>query len=523
MSEDLSSVETGLHYLWHLEAIGLITPESRQADTTSDNSPDYHLNPKWLEYNNTKLGELAAKVVIIDNGCVADHPNLPETRVRNSIDFSYDVCGTIYGSELEDCDLFSSFPSEENLHNQYGFKLADVLAEHANISSALSSTLLKLSKRDLSPRHIRQVNNPSNRMAAHGTACAGLVGADASTESNNSAVIEYAGVDKHAHIIPVATVYSHEYWPLVMALLYALAQEADVILIPRAVEELADTDKPLNRARQTGFSHCTTLAAEKALFEALLEKISMKIPVVIAAGNVGANRLEYPAKLVTQTDFSQLIVVGAVNSNGYRSSYSSYIDERFPFYYAPSDDSEVYTESEFRLDDFSHRAARIGYGASGSLNTQDETEKYSPYSLVALDIPGAYGYDFQGDRVIDKFDNLLPQYMLDKLETSLELQPKSLYATFGGTSAAASIVAGIVSMLQGKAKTSKKDKRALTTDEVKDILDKSLGAIHLPAQQPLINNRADQAATAPDSLIQNAVRADKALAILDEATGKNTS
>ena len=104
--------------------------------------------------------------------------------------------------------------------------------------------------------------------------------------------INYCGINPVAKIIPINTVYSADYGPVIMALLYALSKEADVILMPRIVHDIGagmDADA-IQRSRDPRVTRQLLQGqknAEKDLFEHLLSEVSKIVPVVIAAGNDG--------------------------------------------------------------------------------------------------------------------------------------------------------------------------------------------------------------------------------------------
>lgn len=472
--------DEGLHYLWHLQAIGLIPK-------TEDEGGDAAVFEAPASGDFQKI-----RVAIIDNGCAGyrngddafnafEHPNLKGTRLVDPIDFSAYVEGLRFMGQGEDewtpvgkgldrlsenKDELKAFFEEAKKGVRRGLgSLVDTILS-PNADTGEDQTLKTMCYPELP--------DPSDRFAAHGTCCAGLVAANPLEKDGqkppNPNSIRYMGVNPTAHIIPISTVYNQEYWPLICGLLWAVVKGADVILIPRGMEEmdasenkeaLKETDlEEEGDLRTTRFMSDPTRFAEKQMFETLLKRVSDVIPVVMAAGNDGGKNLSYPASLKTHSNSSDirasnLFVAGAVTARGEYSSYSSGVGENDDVVlYAPSDDAEEYSGTEIRFDDTSWRARNLP-----ALKALKNENCYSPYGVLAIDIPGQYGYvadpgstkDF--DELHADLEPVLTKMSYDeqlsenpnKIEYKKENLPRALYTTFGGTSAAASILAGIIS------------------------------------------------------------------------------
>jgi subtilisin family serine protease len=171
------------------------------------------------------------------------------------------------------------------------------------------------------------------------------------------------------------------------------------------------------------------------VFEAVLSVVAEKIPVVCAAGNDGLDALTWPA--AEATDANGIIAVGAVTYLARRSSYSNYAkpnsSERVTLV-APSDDAEVYTRTQVRLDAESPDWRRHNhYFDANGLGIE---VPFSPQSLVTTDIPGPSGY--------------VGGYVEGANSGRGAEDRASLYALFGGTSGASAIVAGAVALLQAQ-------------------------------------------------------------------------
>ena len=182
--------------------------------------------------------------------------------------------------------------------------------------------------------------------------------------------------------------------------------------------------------------------ADKALFEDLLIRIAAHVPVILAAGNSGRGALEYPASLATPGN--GLITVGAVNSHGHVSSYSSG-QTSGPTVFAPSDDAEEISAHHMRHFDLSWRARRLDLAAFDGSEGRDNL--YSPYGVLSTDIPGQYGYDSASSADLDLTEGRpAPATVAER--TRQESLPRALYTLFGGTSAASAIAGGVVSLIR---------------------------------------------------------------------------
>jgi subtilisin family serine protease len=461
----------GLHYLWPLVAIGLID-EGEDADTPNDT---------WLKLVPQDPAEVEqpVTVAIIDNGCAGwrdpcdtsfnpfEHPNLDGHRLVHPIDFTGHVKGAVYNRGADD---WSPRDADDRLLQD----LRAIAGTHAGIRSQVADHVTAVLDHATTGKgaapdtaEYPEIPDPSDRFAAHGTSCAGLVAAHAgwiaaddgaknmaqgSARRRNPNAIGYSGVCPSARIIPVNTVYNTEYWPMICALLWAVVKGADVILIPRGLSDLPDP-APETAGGPSGLRDSRLMTdparhAEKALFEALLTSVAERVPVVVAAGNQGTGRLNYPASLgVTRGEAgpaAELFIAGAVTARGKRASYSAGFAEpehSDRVFYCPSDDGEDVNEDIFRYDSLSWRGRnldmdRIVRGRSKGAND------FSPYGVMAIDIPGQYGYVADPGPLNDFGEKFSKTTDPDTAENL----PRALYCTFGGTSAAASILAGVIAL-----------------------------------------------------------------------------
>lgn len=504
----------GLFYLWHLEAIGLF-----ERTLTAPPGPRPNITPiqAWGLPDDATPPTRNAKIALIDNGVsTLSHPNLPceETFLVHAIDFSGDRRGRVYA----DPDGIRSEVTEAHIEAA----LANMRTREGGVHKGendcptdqdYSDLVSELKRYAYAPERLPKALDPCQRFAAHGTACAGLIGAgvpwpqdgnsgrkearaDAEHEADRKSrpprarppspfAMPYIGVNPWSQIIPINTVYSPDYWPLIMSMLHAVVHEADVILMPRLVEEMnteplqpepeppldgecrddrhvdAEDDPRWSRLRQNKVRE-----KEKQVFEALLAFVSYYVPVVVAAGNMGRRDLEYPASLVG-TKAPQLIVAGAVTARGLKSSYCSGeatgTGAQSISVFAPSDDVETVSADDFRLDDMSWRGRRQHWDDIAA----ERSNCFSPYGIVAVDIPGEYGYDAHAEEDRD-FAEIGANFNSQAKSKEPEYKPRALYTSFGGTSAASAITAGLASLIQHKLTAN--GKPTLTGHEMKRLL-----------------------------------------------------
>jgi len=315
----------GLFYLWHLQSIGLV-------------SPDEDPTPEWtafLQHDN------AARIAIIDNGCTdIAHPNLPQSRIEDRMEFAGFLEGSVYGPQ-------TAPRTWDGAHfGAAGIDLPVLLADHPKIGTHLRRTLEGLAAGPLTAHAYEDLQDPSKRFSAHGTSTAGLVAAepvaaDPATEAANARAyptkLNYCGVNPLARIIPINTVYSASYAPVIMALLYAVAQNADV---------------------------------------------------------------KYPGSLKSETDATgasphgNLFVAGAATALGSLASYSSG-GASDGVTLMPSDDAQIINADFQRPDLQSWRSRNIDTDTPRPAPATDPFP-HAPYGVLTLDIPGQYGYASQG-------------------------------------------------------------------------------------------------------------------------------
>lgn len=286
----------------------------------------------------------------------------------------------------------------------------------------------------------------ANRFNAHGTACAGIVGA---RQAYGSRVV---GVAPEAHLVPIRISTNFRADALINALRYA-RRVGDVILLPRFLPQAQQlTDE--------------------------VRAVAREIPVVCAAGNSGTDLLVNPACL------EETIAVGACNDRGYRATYSQYGDGLDVV--APSNDVATEDQDVIRLDtdEANHRVREAiertfrrrgkplpvvrlprllldSESASSALAAlKGETEQV----LELAERPSDWNVDRAGVLSIATTDNV------GDFGYNYEPSGDFCRATgdfgFGGTSAAAAQVAGVVALMLSKTPN-------LTVIQIREILQQS--------------------------------------------------
>lgn len=456
----------GVFYLWHLQQLGLISRDLPNYEKATDG------------WQNALAKDTEVRVAIIDNGCTSlEHPNLDMQNIVDPIEFVGYIEGATYAKsghidgwgDTEDTSALATVSDivTKALDNRITKSAEKICPELEVVLKTLQSKNLPES------HHYTDVQSPSDRFSAHGTACTGLIAGTSAKPTDNPNAIKYWGVNPKAKIIPINTVYNSDYWPLIMGLLYAVYKGAHVILMPRAVanlhdpleeDELRESPNPRHtRLVQTG-----TRTAEKKLFEVVLKAVSDLIPCIIAAGNSGGSELEYPASL-SEKSAPNIISVGAVTASATLSSYSSGGRDK-PTIFAAGDDGERIDTKFQRFDQSKWRVRNL---PMADLLGDPEINDFTPYGVLALDIPSQYGYTSDpGDDMdyFDQFSELGSELKANDGPLKPESRARALYCVFGGTSAASALVAGMVSLIQMQKLAD--GERHLTGEKVKQLLTK---------------------------------------------------
>lgn len=406
--------DTGYDGLWHLVALGVLTP---------DHSPN-----GWRPGDVTR----PSRVVMIDTSVALDHPNLQEAINR---DLAFDLFSTRLGAfpGLRDADRIGGL----------GFGNAASLVAGLPGCQALLGELMQRLSPDAPPLIDKVQPATGTMFSAHGTAIAGLVGARPVVVERSAAVqdedadpqiaLPYCGVDPTCDIVPVSTNFDDDPEQMILAFLYADLVQADVVVLPRGIPD------PFRRAPELfavdlgagSLGHlvqpCPVSDRDRALWAELAElivKLSLRRPIVCAAGNENEEYGIYPASLASVDN--GVIAVGAVNAKGWPCSYSPVSGLTV---WAPSSDGTRFDSAEVRLD-----ARQPRYDGHG-IPARNSSDRFSALQIIATDVPGQGGY------ARSPYDGPEPDDGLREHE--------SYFCRFGGTSAACAIIAGLMSLARG--------------------------------------------------------------------------
>jgi subtilisin family serine protease len=367
-------------------------------------------------------------VAIIDTGVHGAHPQLAGVIDENA---RIDLVSSISG--------LSGMPMPQEL--PFDDSILSGLALNETHREAIAEVIAEVKRRKVT-------RNPAALAAqdysSHGTACAGLIAAKArngaladSPSLNDYLEQRYSGIAPGCRIVSINTSMSPREEPLILALLYCVHLNVDLIHLPRGVNErwIIETtpDFPVSPDNKRLYSYLmddwqyrqTMGHALQALFVA----VSTRIPIVCAAGNSGESRVTYPASL--SEDDNGIISVGAVTREGYRSGYSNY-GEKLDLV-APSDDSEVLNRNQIRINGIEPSYKRHNYAAYGPAIAM---VPFCAERVVTIDVPGRPGYVGLTKISEDDVDPL--RNWLDQLGGDFTL--------FGGTSAASAIAAGAAAL-----------------------------------------------------------------------------
>lgn len=287
---------------------------------------------------------------------------------------------------------------------------------------ASASTNLEFHRLDGSV--FNQSGNIRNPLDAHGTALAGIVagrGSNVTPPTSASAEArdlqaKYLGVAPDASVLVIRLFTNFQADQFKKAL--EIVKDADVLLLSRTFPQVDEVMRAENNRAGTD-----PLAEERARgyreVKALLAGMAKSMPIVCAAGNGGFNGLSFPASL------PDTIAVGAVNELGWRSTYSQFgkgLDV-----VAPSSDAQLISKEAHRVRVCaSDKEAEKRLKKSGGVDRNSERLGY--FGIVSTDNTGDDGY-------------------MDEESGFGDFTPLVGPRRFGGTSAAAAQVAGVVALM----------------------------------------------------------------------------
>lgn len=415
------STNTGKTYpahdaLWHLVTMGVLDADHRPNGWT----------PPAEDARKTR-------VAVIDTSVAISHPNLTGAIQKP---FALDLFSARLGS-------FAAASADDLIGDLHLADVASVVQDLPHSQALLTEFTARLAAGQRAwHRGVRPA--VSEVFSAHGTAICGLIGArpveiPASTNGVPGAaatqVLPYCGVDPFCEIVPISTNFDSDPEALILAFLYAELIGADVIHLPRVIPDPARTQPELSAyvlddvgGQSLGDLVCRTpvSATEKELWDELLElivRISIRRPVVCAAGNANEEYGVYPANFAAEDN--GIISVGAVNAKGWNCSYSPMHNLTV---WAPSSDAERYDRTEVRQDERRH-----DYDPT-VIPVPNANAKFSHFDVISTDVPGLGGY------AAGPHDYAQPPSPDGIREFG------SYFCRFGGTSAASAQIAGFLSL-----------------------------------------------------------------------------
>ncbi|PWK65839.1 S8 family serine peptidase [Aminobacter sp. AP02] len=466
------------YYLWHLAALGVI--DATFAPPGPGSETDYSSpaigGTVWDTIAQAfPAADTPATIALIDVGVSRSHPNL---KSRLDTVRSIDLVSHPYGAKYVAAPAAN--PYDPEVKAPFFADLSTAGLGSLNLSGPETGYLNSLIA-DLmaSEGIVHTLIEGDETFGSHGTAVAGLaIGEPAITHQGDPApapadvlksadgtalpnpnrhTIPYFGVDPFSRLISIRTGFEQQPDQFITAFLYAYTNGVDVILLPRGLpdpvrsiinpkpELSQDLDERVNWERADLFARleeATPLASEIRphavgktanreiawnILAKLIVAISRKVPVICAAGNGGESQLIYPANLAAANN--GIIAVGAVTPHGYRSGYSNYGAKLTLV--APSDDFEVYTRHQLRVDRTDPMVDQHFYHPGTG-----EVIPHSHFSLLTTDLPGVFG-NAGGS---DPHSSILPP--LDNPGIG-----GGYYTAFGGTSGAAALVAGVAALV----------------------------------------------------------------------------
>jgi subtilisin family serine protease len=520
-------VPPNYYYLWHLAALGIIDADFGPAPAAiPPNEASAVRNEPGPVISGTVWDQIAsagpvspARVALIDVGVAPQHPNLV-TRVdaEASIDLTTHRYGARYLAVADDADPYRPEGREAFFA---GLDISGL--GNLNLMPADKTYLDQMvDELESGEGALRTLINPEDLFAAHGTSCASLIvgepaavadgdddnvslppesafdeASDAVTPSRNKNLLPYFGADPYSRLVSIRTSFEEDAWQFIAAFLYAYHTQCDVIVIPRGLpdpvrtpflpkddlkadlenlrnQEAADLFARIEQASQYPDEIDPNAIQQGAnpnrawnILAAVVVAVSKKIPVICAAGNSGESQLIYPSNLAA--DDNGIIAVGAVTAEGFRAGYSNYGDGLTLV--APSDDSEVFNRHQLRVDRVSPFAESHLYDAGAG-----KEYRYSEFSLLAADIPGAFGYSSG----TDPWSSILPP-------GDNPGEGGGYYTSFGGTSGACALVGGVAALVQRAHKAANGAGARLDGAAVKGILADAChnDALVAPGYRPL--------------------------------------
>lgn len=462
-------------WLWHLAALNVIEADFGPAPTVIPPEDQSALRNQPAPAILSTLwdgihGTAHATAALIDTGVSRAHPNLA-SRLDNGR--SIDLTSHRYGAQTAQILPGNTPTSREEKKAFFDHLNIDTLGISNLAPHEMDFLESMVAEYRGSKGVVRRMLDAEETFASHGTACAGLIVGEPAVISNgtqqppeevmgvgtlndNPNLLPYFGVDPFSKLISIRTSFESDPYQFIAAFLYAWSCKVDVIIMPRGLPDpIRAPLQPKNdlkaeletwRGRHAADLFARLDAAGPAqvdpngtqaghlpdrpwkILRELIVAISKKIPVVCAAGNDGESQLIYPASLAAEDN--GIIAVGAVTAEGFRAGYSNYGEGLTVV--APSDDYEIYTRHQTRLDRSDPLLSMHDYSVGAAREVV-----FSALDLVSTDLPGVFGYDAGAG----PWSRVLPGQGNPGVGGGY-------YTAFGGTSGASCLIGGVLLLAQ---------------------------------------------------------------------------
>lgn len=383
------------HALWYLNALGVFDSDVTSASALWDRAAQQE----------------PVTVALIDTPVAWDHPCLQDVVDRGRmVDFSVHNHGSFVVPRTQ-------------LNSAEKTRRDAALVGFANVAE---------------PTSISTATLPA--FSGHGTAMAGLIGGHPNQVAHQRnarlsrsghvvqsraehVTLPFSGVNPFCRIVPISTTSTPDPTMLTQAFRYARAIRADVVVFATALPTPAQVAAMLPKHHTAeDQSRINAEVAARQLLEDEIVTLAQNAWVICAAGNASAEQAQYPASL--SRDHDRIVSVGAVNAQGIRAPYSSGAD-----LWAPSSDEAGMDSAGLRDDPYRLRLQDPVTAPDGL-----DTREVAVMDLVTTDVPGPFGYNPS-----DSY------YQPERDGPHLELG--ALFCRFGGTSGAAAVAAGAISLV----------------------------------------------------------------------------
>lgn len=384
------------HALWHLQALGVID----DLETFEPNA--------WID----KKADSPVRVAVLDTPVAYDHPNL-----RGAIDVGLMRDFSVFDDGVFVVDTMD-LQKEKDVEERQ-----KLISKDSKLTSDLASAIhWELAE----PTYRRQF--APKTFGTHGTAVSGLIGGRPARaklcqpaffgkrhEPLKETVIElpFCGINPFCRIVPVSLTAAPYASMVRGALEYALAIDAEVVVIAAAWAENNDRERDPD-----GWDEV----------DRLLVRLSENAEVLCAAGNQATKHLVYPASESGKD--SGPWAVTACRADGTTLNYAPELDLGRRMIKTLSSEVDRYDREEELFDPWTKHDKDLEKPIGNP-------ENYPVQEIISLDVPGPQGYN------PSPYDHT-PNGKYGEADEHYEIG--SLYCRFSGTSAATAIAAGLISL-----------------------------------------------------------------------------